>query len=197
MAQAAELDGLITPALTFSVSDSLNNIMADTTPGGPVDNAGLLAGAAITVTGGALTIAQATALRGTGGASYNYSIVDNDANLVAAINANSAVLSGATSVTSANGTTLTLETIGGQLSIVGTRAALSGLSSVLQGAEKVYEVSVADLAAAPDTFVQLSATEAYRVTDTIANLVGSNALLPNAVSLVATDAATVAQAASL
>lgn len=197
VAQAAELDSLITPALTFSITDTLNNIMADTTPGGPVDNAALLAGAAITVTDGALTIAQATALRGTGGASYNYAIADNDANLVTAINASSAVLSGATSVAAANGGTLTLATVAGQLSIVGTRAALSGLSSVLQGAEKVYEVSVADLAAAPDTFVQLSGTEAYRVTDTIANLTSGNALLPMAVSLVATDAATVAQATVL
>lgn len=197
IAQAIELDGLITPALSYSITDSLNNIMADTTPGGSVDNAAVFAGKAVTVTDASLTIDQATALRGTGASSYTYAIKDNDANLVTAINASSAALSGATSVTSADGTVLSLATIGGQLSIVGSKAALSTLSSVLQGAEKVYEVSVADLAATPDFFIGLNAQGAYRVTDTISNLTGGNALLPNAVALVATTAATVAQATTL
>jgi hypothetical protein len=197
VAQAAELDALITPALSYSITDSLNNIMADTTPGGAVDNAALYAGKNVTVTDTTLTLAQATALRTVGATTYTYAIKDNDANLVTAINATDAALAGATSVTSANGATLTLETIAFQLAIVGTKAALDSLSTVLQGAEKVYEVSVSDLAATPDFFVGLNNRAAYRVTDTIANLTGGNALLPGAVSLVATDAATVAQATAL
>ena len=197
VAQAAELDALITPALSYSITDSLNNIMADTTPGGAVDNAALYAGKNVTVTDTTLTLAQATALRTVGATTYTYAIKDNDANLVTAINATDAALAGATSVTSANGATLTLETIASQLAIVGTKAALDSLSTVLQGAEKVYEVSVSDLAATPDFFVGLNNRAAYRVTDTIANLTGGNALLPGAVSLVATDAATVAQATAL
>lgn len=197
VAQAAELDALITPALSYGITDSLNNIMADTTPLGAVDNAALYAGKNVTVTDTTLTVAQATALQTVGATSYTYAIKDNDASLVTAINASDAALVGATSVTSANGATLTLETINSQLAIVGTKTALDGLSTVLQGAEKVYEVSVSDLAATPDFFVGLNIRAAYRVTDTIANLTGGNALLPGAVSLVATDAATVAQATAL
>jgi hypothetical protein len=197
VAQAADLAGLGLGTLSYSITDSLNNIMADTTPGAPVDNAALYVGNNVTVTDTSLTIAQATALRSTGAASYSYSIKDNDANLVAAINSNDAAVAGATSVTSASGTVLTLETIGGQLSVVGTQASLSSLSTVLQGAEKVYEVSVADLAASPDFYIGLNSLAAYRVTDTIANLTSGNALLPNAVALVATTVATVAQATTL
>ena len=197
VAQAADLAGLGLGTLSYSITDSLNNIMADTTPGGSVDNAALYVGKNVTVTDTSLTVAQAAALRGTGAASYSYSIKDNDANLVSAINGNNAAVAGATSVTSADGTVLTVETIGGQLSIVGTRASLSSLSTVLQGAEKVYEVSVADLAASPDFYIGLNNLAAYRVTDTIANLTSGNALLPNAVALVATTVATVAQATTL
>lgn len=197
VAQAADLAGLGLGTLSYSITDSLNNIMADTTPGATVDNAGLYVGKTVTVTDASLTVAQATALLSTGAASYVYTVKDNDANLATAINANSAVLSGATSVTSADGTVLSLATIGSQLSIVGTKATLSALSTVLQGAEKVYEVSVADLADTPDFYIGLNTRGAYRVTDTIDNLTGGNALLPNAVALVATTAATVAQATTL
>lgn len=197
VAEAAALDAAINPALAYSITDSLANIMADKTVGGTVDNTALYAGHRVTVTDAALTIAQATVLRTVGAASYGYAIADNDANLVASINGNSAVLTGATSVAAANGSLLALESIAGQLAIVGTRSALNGLSTVLQGAEKVYEVTVAELAASPDFFVGLNGTQAYRVTDTIANLISGNALLPSATSLVASDAVTVAQAQSL
>jgi hypothetical protein len=201
VAQAALLSAAdiadVTTAYTYSVADSFANIMADTTPGGAVDNAAAFAGRNVTATDVALTLDQATDLRTTGAARYTYSVRDNDATLTAAINGSDAALAGASSVTSANGTVLTLQTIGGQLAIVGTRAALSNLSTVLQGAEKVYEVSVADLAASPDTYVGLNGTEAFRVTDSIANLTSGNALLPRAISLVASDAATVAQATAL
>ena len=201
VAQAALLSAAdiadVTTAYTYSVADSFANIMANTTPGGAVDNAAAFAGRNVTATDVALTLDQATDLRTTGAARYTYSVRDNDATLTAAINGSDAALAGASSVTSANGTVLTLQTIGGQLAIVGTRAALSNLSTVLQGAEKVYEVSVADLAASPDTYVGLNGTEAIRVTDSIANLTSGNALLPRAISLVASDAATVAQATAL
>lgn len=200
VAQVIELDALITKPLQYSIADSFNNIMADTTPGGTVDNAALYNGKDVTVTDASLTIAQAVALRGTDATKDTYAIKDNDANLVAAINASnntSAALAGATSVISANGTTLALESILGQLYIVGSKTALDSLSTDLQGAEKVYEVTVADLSATPDFFVGLNDRAAYRVTDTVANLTSGNALLPRALSLVATDAATVAQATAL
>jgi hypothetical protein len=149
----------------------------------------------VTVTDTALTLAQATSLRTTGAASYVYSVQDNDANIVAAVTMNSAVLTGATSVRGADGAALTLGSVGGNVAIVGTKAQLDGLSTVLQGARKVYEVSVADLVANPDFYVQAGLN--FRVTDTVANLTSGNALLPRAVSLVATDAASVAQATTL
>lgn len=194
VAQVAALDAAITPALTYSIADSFANIMADTTPGGAVDN-GPYTGRSVTATDSALTLAQATSLRTTGAASYVYSIQDNDANIVAAVNADSTVLTGATSVRGADGAALTIGSFGGDVAIVGTKAQLDGLSTVLQGATKVYDVSVADLAANPDFYVQTGLN--FRVTDTVANLVSGNALLPRAVALVATDAATVAQATTL
>ena len=192
VAQAAALDAAITPALTYTITDSLANIMADTTPTGAVDNAAVLSGRSVTVTDTVLTVAQATSLLTTGGSSYVYSIQDNDANIVTAVNASSAVLTGATSVRGADGVALTVATVGSAFGIVGTKAQLDSLPTVLQGATKVYEVSVADLAANPDFYV--AAGIQFRVTDTAANLTSSNALLPRAAALVATDAASVAQA---
>jgi hypothetical protein len=206
VAQAAELVDLlaaITGDLSYSIADSLNNIMADTSPDGTVDNDALFEGVSVTVTDAALTIAQATVLTGVGDGdtTFVYTIADNDANIVAAINSADddvvSVVANATSVIAANGSPLTLEVIDNELSIVGTRASLASLSSVLQDAPKVYEVSVAELAANSDFYVDLDANASYRVTDTIANLTGGNALLPGAVALVATDAATVAQAEAL
>jgi len=90
---------------------------------------------------------------------------------------------------------LTVATVGTTFGVVGTKAQLDGLSTVLQGATKVHEVSVADLAANPDFYVQLGVV--FRVTDTAANLVSGNALVPRAAALVATGAASVAQATTL
>jgi hypothetical protein len=200
VAQALELDAAITPALTYSIADSFANIMADTTPGGAVDNAAAYAGRSVTVTDTALTLAQAIALRTTGATTYVYSVQDNDANIVAAVNAVSTdaarvALAGAASVRGADGVALTVATVGTTFGIVGTKAQLDGLSTVLQGATKVYEVSVADLAANPDFYVAVGIQ--FRVTDTAANLTSGNALLPRAAALVATDAASVAQATTL
>lgn len=185
-------------AYTYSVADSLANIMVETNAVAGVDNAAALAGRSVTVTDTALTLAQAIALRTTGASSYVYSVQDNDANIVAAVNAAGTArvaLAGAASVRGADGVGLTVATVGTTFGIVGTKAQLDGLSTVLQGANKVYEVSVADLAANPDFYV--AASIQFRVTDTAANLTSGNALLPRAAALVATDAASVAQATTL
>jgi hypothetical protein len=181
---------------TYIITDSFANLMKDSNVDGVVDGAAVIAGAdTVTVTDTALTVAQATALTGTGAGSYVYSIVDNDANLVAALDPlTAALLDGATSVTGYGGTVVNLDTVAGAVSIVGTKAQLDALSTVLKTGPLVYEVTVADLTSDSAFY---STLPFYRVTDTAANLASGNALVGTARALVASTAATMAEATAI
>ena len=79
-------------------------------------------------------------------------------------------MSGASSFTGHNGATLTLETVGGTTYVVGTVAEIGDLASVYQDLDVLFEVELADLEADPDFFATLENNQAFRVTDTAANL---------------------------
>lgn len=193
---------------TYSITDSYSNLMANSdavTAGANADvdaYAAIMAAAHVTVSD-AVTIAQVNTLvdyvDNTAAdvrfyeAVDTYNIVDNDANILAAMTVTPEILTGAATVKGYNNVALNFDTVDGALCLVGTRAQLDALSDVLQGAEKVYEVTVADLAANPAFFTSLDSTQAYRVTDTYANLT-ANALVGAAVEVVVTDNVTVAQA---
>lgn len=201
--QAVELDNLIGSTLHFSVTDSFANIMASSDPSQGINIGNLLNGQTVTVTDTWLTVDQADDLVvATGADAFTYTLRDSDAALVQAINSNaSRAIEEATTILSADGQVLQVEDFGTQqtplYALVGTKAQLDALGSVLQGAQKVYDVTVAELVANPDFFIQLGNRADFRVVDTVANLTSGNALLPSAIALVATDAATVAEATTL
>lgn len=204
IAEAVELRGLITGPLDFSVTDSFANIMADSNPAvAGIDIGNLLNGQTVTVNDTWLTVDQADDLVvATGADAFTYTLRDSNAALVQAINSNaSRAIEEATTILSADGQVLQVEDFGTQqtplYALVGTKAQLDALGSVLQGAQKVYDVTVAELVANPDFFIQLGNRADFRVVDTVANLTSGNALVPSAIALVATDAATVAEATTL
>lgn len=189
---------------TYSISDTYANLMENSDAivsgtGFEVDaNAALVGATRITVTD-AMTIAQAQKLATVGPNTLAveadvFTIVDTDANIAAAMTNNVALLTKAASVTLANGTVVKFDDIGGTLHIVGTRAEIEALPATLAAANKIMEVSVADLAANPGYFASLPSVVDYRVVDTFANLTSGNALIGGADGITVTDNITMAQA---
>ena len=191
----------------YSIADSYVNIMAKADPAGAVTNAAAIdAATKVTVTSGALTVAEAVALRAleAGGApatSFVYSISDTNANIVASVGGNAATVAallGAATVSGFDGAFIKFETVGAQTAIVGTPAAIAALdASITATLNKVYVVSVADLAANPIKYSTLGATEKLRVVDTIANLTSGNTVVPTATAVTVTDSITAAQATTV
>ncbi len=68
--------------------------------------------------------------------------------------------------------------------VVGTVAEIGDLASVYQDLNVLFEVELADLEADPDFFATLENNQAFRVTDTAANLGSNNAQLSLATALV-------------
>ena len=186
----------------FSLNDSYTNLMVNSTAAGTVDaDATITAATSTTLTDAYINVAQAAAIDDIRTGDIVYSIVDNDANVLAALNGNNAselALLAATSVT-VNGTVLDIQTLaaGGTNFIVGTKAEIEAMSAVIQADEVAFEVSVADLVSEQAFYSTLDANENITVTDTVANLTGGNALLAAAIHIVASDDATVAEATTI
>jgi hypothetical protein len=189
----------ITNVDTFSLTDTFTNL-AVKADNAAFDNAAALTAAATVTFTDTLTIAQADVINAIGGVSYN--IQDNDANIIAALNGGGTIepaLEGATSVTSADGTVLDIQTIlAGQTNfIAGTKAEIDAMSAILSGDQVAYEVSVADLAANEAFYGNLPANATFIVSDTSANLTGGNATLAAAGAIIVTDAISVADATTI
>ena len=185
----------------YSLTDSYTNLMVNSTAAGNVDADATIAGAtAVTLTDSTINVAQATAIDAINTGNIVYSITDNDANVLAALNNNGAgetALLAATSVT-VNGTVLDIQTLaaGSTNFIVGTKAEIAAMSAVIQAGAVAYEVSVADLTS-DSAFYSSLTTAKMTVTDTAANLTGGNALLASAVDINVSDATTVANATTI
>ena len=81
--------------------------------------------------------------------------------------------------------------------VVGTVAEIGDLASVYQDLNVLFEVELADLEADPDFFATLENNQAFRVTDTAANLGSNNAQLSLATALEATTSATAEEGAAI
>jgi hypothetical protein len=188
---------------SYAMSDSYSNLMADTDTDGTVNASTAISTATtVTVTDSALTIAQADEIDGLNVGDIVYSIRDRDETIVSALNGNGTTevaLLAASSVYSASGTLLDVQTIGsGSTNVIsGTKAEIDALSTILQATDVAYEVSVADLEANPAFYGTLASNEHITVIDTAANLLGGNALLASAEHIVVSGTATVAQATSI
>ena len=183
----------------LTVSDSFTNLMADTDVDGTVDADTLFDIAGTVTVEGDLTVAQADALN-TAAAdadALSYTISDSDERIADDIDNDRGNVSGASSFTGHNGATLTLETVGGTMYVVGTVAEIGDLASVYQDLNVLFEVELADLEADPDFFATLENNQAFRVTDTAANLGSNNAQLSLATALVATTSATAEEGAAI
>ena len=184
----------------YSLTDTFTNISVKADPAGAFTHAAAFAGATSVTVTDTLTVAQADIVDGIGGVSY--SIQDSDENIIAALNSNGndeTALLAATSVTSADGTVLDIQTIlAGQTNfIAGTKAEIDAMSSILSGDQVAYEVSVADLEANEAFYGNLPANATFIVTDTAANLTGGNATLASAGAIIVSDAASVADATTI
>jgi hypothetical protein len=187
---------------SYSLTDSYTNLMVDTNVDGTVDGNATIAGAtAVTLTDSSINVAQATAIDAINAGNVVYSIEDNDANVIAALNGGGAAelaIENAASVT-VNGVALDIQTLaaGGTNFIVGTKAEIEAMSSVLQGDQVAFEVSVSDLESESAFYSTLAANQKITVSDTAANLTGGNALLAAAIHVVVTDDASVAEATTI
>ncbi len=129
-----------------------------------------------------------------------YRVVDSAENVSAAMISatEAAVLFKAASVTVSNGVSLKFDHIGtpgaNSLHIVGTRAEIEALPASFATANKLIEVSVADLVANSAYYSSLPANVGYRVVDTYANLSSGNTLIEQADGITVTDNITMAQA---
>ena len=184
----------------YSLTDTFTNISVKADPGGAFTSAAAFAGATSVTVTDTLTIAQADLVDGIAGVSF--SIQDSDENIIAALNSNGTdetALLAATSVTSADGTVLDIQTIlAGQTNfIAGTKAEIDAMSSILSGDQVAYEVSVADLEANEAFYGNLPANATFIVTDTAANLTGGNATLASAGAIIVSDAVSVADATTI
>jgi len=185
----------------YSLTDSYTNLMVNSTAAGNVDaDATITSATAVTLTDSTINVAQATSIDSINTGNIVYSITDNDANVLAALNNNGAgetALLAATSVT-VNGTVLDIQTLaaGSTNFIVGTKAEIAAMSAVIQADAVAYEVSVADLTS-DSAFYSSLTTAKMTVTDTAANLTGGNALLASAVNINVSDATTVANATTI
>jgi hypothetical protein len=154
----------------------------------------------VTVTDAALTVAQVASLNSVHNvAKYVYNIVDNDANIRAAIDTDATTqgyLSSATTVTANAGQSLKFASVGETpaFGITGTKAELSALSSVLKDGNLVYKVTVADLNADLEFYSTLSSGSFVSVTDSFTNLTSGNAAVGTASKITVEGAITKAQA---
>jgi len=187
---------------SYSLTDSYTNLMVDTNVDGTVDGDATIAGATgVTLTDSSINVAQATAIDAINAGNVVYSIEDNDANVIAALNGGGAAeiaIENAASVT-VNGVALDIQTLaaGGTNFIVGTKAEIEAMSSVLQGDQVAFEVSVSDLESESAFYSTLAANQTITVSDTAAILTGGNALLASAIHVVVTDDASVAEATTI
>lgn len=210
VSQAAAIFALKTNAV-FDVADSYANIMRNTDAvtsasdaNADVNAVAALNQARVVSITDAVTVAQLLKIADENSSSDVslfsiadvYQIVDSAANIVAAMGNNAALLAKATSVSVGNGVSVTFDDIGGTLHIVGNKAAIDALPASLATANKLVEVSVAELAANSAYIASLPTNVNYRVVDTFANLTSGNALINVADGITVTDSLTMAQAAS-
>jgi hypothetical protein len=202
-AQALKIFAAGNTDVRFALSDSFANLMANADVSGPVNAAAVITAASkVTVLGGPLTLAQATALGGVHAsvpAKAVYSILDSDAAIAAAITANSVYVQNAVSVTGEARVELNVEVIGGTTYIAGTKAQLAALSPELKaaGVPKLVEATLADLTSDAAYYSALPSGTSLRVIDTFANLTSGNSVAATAVSVIVTDAMTTAQATTI
>jgi hypothetical protein len=197
------LDINITRVTEFTLTDTFTNLTETSDPSGDplnYDNFyGMYTAGSVTVKD-VLTIAQATYLLGF--SNVNYNIQDNDANIIAALNENSNLeyaLLMASTVTAADGTVLDIQTIlqEGVNVIAGTKSEIDAMSSILNGDQVAYEVSVADIDADEDFYGNLPSNATFIVSDNSDNLLGGNATLPAAGAIIVIGAVSVADATSI
>ncbi len=195
-------DATLGTHIVYSLSDTYSNLMANSDLAGDVDADAVITGATkVTVSDGPLTVAQAVALKNVHGAAtkYVYTIVDNDAAIVAAMGTNPDVLLAATTVSGSDAIALAFENVAGVITLVGTESALAALASELTAStvRNLHVVSVAELDADPLGYSTLGANDLLRVKDTYANLTAGNALVATAASVQVTDTISVAHAATV
>lgn len=196
----------------FDITDSYANIMrnsdavTDANSGSADVDAVLALSQAVKVTiSDAVTVAQLLKVANEAGGSDQalyeiadvYRIVDADANIATAMGTNAALLVKAASVTLVNGTAVKFDDIGGALHLVGSLAEIQALPASLANANKLIEVSVAELTANQAFFSSLPGNVNYRVVDTYANLTSGNALINVADGITVTDNITMAQAVTV
>jgi fibronectin-binding autotransporter adhesin len=186
----------------YTVTGSFTELMDNSDVTGGVDYALVIAAASKVIVSDALTVAQAAKLdavkdfaKVAGVSTVEYSIVDSDAAIAAAMTDNSEALLEAKSVTGYRGVSLNFEQISVNLYIVGSKATLDALSPALSDTKQLLDgVLVADLAANPNAFVSLPANIKYRLVDAPERLVEGNVQITPALQIIADRPATVAQA---
>jgi len=187
----------------YSISDTYSNLMANSDVAGDVDaDAIVTAATKITVSDGALTVAQSNALLAVDPAlttKYVFSIVDNDAGLVNAMTNTPATLLAAADVKGSNGISLEFKNVAGSIALKATPAGFAALSNELNaaGVRKALVVDVTELERDPLGYSTLAPNKILWVQDTFARLTSGNALVPGAAAVEVTNGITVAQAATI
>jgi len=204
VSQAAGLLGAANSGtVTYEIVDSYQNIIADANVDGVVDadvpvgaRASVLDGATRVTLSHPISLAQASQIDGLATAPVRYAIVDSDQNIQAALNADSAILTAATTVSTSAGTILVIENVSGKgLTIVTDKAGKEALPVGLDAADYLVVASVADMTGADADWYAARAASNVRVADTFENLSGGVPVVEATYSVRVTDAISVAQQA--